>query len=465
MNNLVLSEDKPISFFTYRTFKMSDKKYLYNTVNNTVFEIDSLILDILKNKGKSPNELQKIFKGKYTHKEILEAIENMEEGYIISTEHNKKVIDKSQDFKHEGKLSALTLFMIQECNLRCTYCYGEEGEYHDKGRMNEKVAFAAVDYLLKRSKPGLKDLTLIFFGGEPLLNFSLIQKTVQYALEKGKEHNKNFRFSMTTNGTLITPKIREFLEKNKISVQISIDGNEKTHNFNRFYKGGQGSYDIVVERTKEMREANRLTARGTVTPAELDLSASFEHLEHLGFNSIALSPAAYTLSDKHYKILTKGMVGLVDKFRSLIMEMDYKQALKMSNVVGMLNKIHQGGIKSHFCGAATNFLAVDVRGNLYPCHRFVSEKDYALGNIFEMDSTANQQRFIEDAHVKNRNTCSTCWARNICAGGCHHENLAATKNMQEPPINYCKMTKTFIDAVMKLYVELTQEQKQVIFGK
>jgi uncharacterized protein len=463
MSNLTVVEDKPISFFTYRTFKSKEKKYMYNAVSNTVFEVDSLILDILKNKGKKPSEIKQSLESIYPSEKIVEAVNSMEEAYIIATEKNIKVINDSMRFKPLGKLSALTLFMIQECNLRCTYCYAEEGEYHDKGRMNENVAFAAVDYLIQHSREEQEDLALVFFGGEPLLNFLLIQKTVEYALQRGIESNKKFTFSMTTNGTLITPKIRAYLDQHRFSVQVSIDGNEKTHNFNRFYKGGQGSYNIILERTKDMREANRLRARGTVTPAELELTNSFEHLESLGFTSVALSPAAYTLSDKHYKVLTKEMVKLVERFKELIEEGNYKKAFKMSNLMGMLNKLHHGSMKSHFCGAATNFLAVDVRGNLYPCHRFVSEKDYSLGSIFEQNAFENQQKFIEDAHVENRNTCATCWARSMCAGGCHHENLTATKNVQEPPINYCKMTKAFIDSVMKLYVELTDEQKQRIF--
>lgn len=464
MSNLTTVEDKPINFFTYRTFKSKEKKYMYNTVSNTVFEVDSLILDILKNNGKTLGEIKGNLEPRYTSEKIIEAIHNMEEAYIIASEENKSVINKAISIKPTGKLSALTLFMIQECNLRCTYCYAEEGEYHDKGRMNEDVAFAAVDYLIENAPKELEELGLIFFGGEPLLNFPLIQKTVQYALDKGKQLNKNFTFSMTTNGTLITPKIQSFLDQYKFGVQISIDGNEKTQDFNRFYKGGQGSYNIILEKTKDMRETHRLRARGTVTPAELEVLKSFEHLEKLGFTSIALSPAAYTLSDQHYKVLTKEMVKLVNYFKQLIEEENYKQAFKMSNVIGMLYKLHQGGTKSHFCGAATNFLAVDVHGNLYPCHRFVSEKEYSLGSVFRYDALEKQQKFIEDSHVQNRNTCTTCWARSLCGGGCHHENLSETKNIQEPPINYCKMTKTFIDAVMKLYVGLTPEQKQRIFA-
>ncbi|WP_307499739.1 PapB family radical SAM/SPASM ranthipeptide maturase [Paenibacillus brasilensis] len=327
-----------------------------------------------------------------------------------------------------------------------------------------QIAKAAVDFLIQQSGE-MEQLNITFFGGEPLLNFPLMQETVHYVNKQSQIHHKKFSFSITTNGTLITPKIKSFFYKHHFGVQTSIDGDEKTHNFNRFFKGGQGSYDLLLKRTKEMRNDHKIGARGTVTPVELDLHKSFDHLVKLGFRKIYLSPALYSLSDEHYDILSKEMVKLVERFQELLENEDYATAKKMSNVLGMLSKIHSGGPRIHFCGAGTNAVAVDVRGNLFPCHRFVGEDECSIGNLFDEDKLSRQYDFIENSTIRNRTTCSNCWAKNLCGGGCHQENFSENGNINQPVGKLCKVTQKFITSTINLYLQLTQEQRNILFGQ
>ncbi|AOK90421.1 PapB family radical SAM/SPASM ranthipeptide maturase [Paenibacillus polymyxa] len=467
MANLIQDKkDELIQFHPYKLFEVDSKTFFYNVVTNAIFEIDSLIIDILHSKGKNEEHVVKDLAKRYKLSKIREAIQNMKEAYIIATDTNISDVEKMgilDNSQRVFKLSSLTLFMVQECNLRCTYCYGEEGEYNQKGKMTSDIARSAVDFLIQQSGE-IEQLNITFFGGEPLLNFPLIQETVQYVHEQSEIHNKKFSFSITTNGTLITPKIKNFFYKHHFAVQTSIDGDEKTHNFNRFFKGGQGSYDLLLKRTEDMRNDRKIGARGTVTPAELDLSKSFDHLVKLGFRKIYLSPALYSLSDEHYDTLSKEMVKLVEQFRELLEREDYVTAKKMSNVLGMLSKIHSGGPRIHFCGAGTNAAAVDVRGNLFPCHRFVGEDECSIGNLFDEDPLSKQYNFIENSTVRNRTTCSKCWAKNLCGGGCHQENFAENGNVNQPVGKLCKVTKNFINATIKLYLQLTQEQRSILFG-
>ncbi|WP_068497786.1 PapB family radical SAM/SPASM ranthipeptide maturase [Paenibacillus kribbensis] len=467
MANLIQDKkDEIIHFHPYKLFEVNSKTYFYNVVTNAIFEIDSLIIDILHSKGKIEEHVVKELSKHYELSQVREAIQNMKEAYIITTDTNIAEVEKIgvlDNSQKVFKLSSLTLFMVQECNLRCTYCYGEEGEYNQKGKMTSEIAKTAVDFLIKQSGE-LERLNITFFGGEPLLNFPLIQETVQYVHEQSKIHNKKFSFSITTNGTLITPKIKDFFYNHHFSVQTSIDGDEKTHNFNRFFKGGQGSYDLLLKRTEGMRKDHAIGARGTVTPAELHLYKSFNHLVQLGFRNIYLSPALYSLSDEHYNTLSKEMIKLVDQFHELLENEDYATAKKMSNVLGLLNKIHSGGPRIHFCGAGTNAAAVDVRGNLFPCHRFVGEDECSIGNLFDEDQLSRQYDFIKNSTVRNRTTCSGCWAKNLCGGGCHQENFAENGNVNQPVSKLCKVTKSFINATINLYLQLTQEQKSILMG-
>ncbi|PPQ46353.1 radical SAM/SPASM domain-containing protein [Paenibacillus peoriae] len=467
MANLIQDKkDEIIHFHPYKLFEVNSKTYFYNVVTNAIFEIDSLIIDILHSKGKIEENVVQELSKHYELPQVREAIQNMKEAYIITTDTNIAEVEKIgvlDNSQKVFKLSSLTLFMVQECNLRCTYCYGEEGEYNQKGKMTSEIAQTAVDFLIKQSGE-LERLNITFFGGEPLLNFPLIQETVQYVHEQSKIHNKKFSFSITTNGTLITPKIKDFFYNHHFNVQTSIDGDEKTHNFNRFFKGGQGSYDLLLKRTEQMRKDHTIGARGTVTPAELHLYKSFNHLVQLGFRNIYLSPALYSLSDKHYNTLSKEMIKLVDQFHDLLEHEDYTTAKKMSNVLGMLNKIHSGGPRIHFCGAGTNAAAVDVRGNLFPCHRFVGEDECTIGNLFDEDQLSRQYDFIKESTVRNRTTCSGCWAKNLCGGGCHQENFAENGNVNQPVGKLCKVTKNFINATINLYLQLTQEQKSILMG-
>lgn len=467
MANLIQDKkDEIIHFHPYKLFEVNSKTYFYNVVTNAIFEIDSLIIDILHSKGKIEENVVQELSKHYELPQVREAIQNMKEAYIITTDTNIAEVEKIgvlDNSQKVFKLSSLTLFMVQECNLRCTYCYGEEGEYNQKGKMTSEIAQTAVDFLIKQSGE-LERLNITFFGGEPLLNFPLIQETVQYVHEQSKIHNKKFSFSITTNGTLITPKIKDFFYNHHFNVQTSIDGDEKTHNFNRFFKGGQGSYDLLLKRTEQMRKDHTIGARGTVTPAELHLYKSFNHLVQLGFRNIYLSPALYSLSDKHYNTLSKEMIKLVDQFHDLLEHEDYTTAKKMSNVLGMLNKIHSGGPRIHFCGAGTNAAAVDVRGNLFPCHRFVGEDECTIGNLFDEDQLSRQYDFIKKSTVRNRTTCSGCWAKNLCGGGCHQENFAENGNVNQPVGKLCKVTKNFINATINLYLQLTQEQKSILMG-
>ncbi|SPU38208.1 radical SAM protein [Lysinibacillus capsici] len=219
MTLLLSKKDEVIEFNSHRLYKSKDRNYMYSVLNNTIFEIDQLVLEILKLSGKTTQEVISSLQTDFSKKQIEEVLISMEKGLVIKSEDNDRKIQKLTNHLNINPIISLTLLIVQECNLGCTYCYAEDGEYLDKGKMNNDIAKASIDFLLENSGDR-KDIYVVFFGGEPLLNFDLIQSTVKYAKEKEKEFGKTIRYSITTNGTLITNKIRNFLKKMNLQCKL-----------------------------------------------------------------------------------------------------------------------------------------------------------------------------------------------------------------------------------------------------
>lgn len=230
---------------------------------------------------------------------------------------------------------------MQECNLRCKYCYGDGGAYQNKGFMNFEVAKKVVDYLVQHSK--YISLSISYFGGEPLLNFELIKRVTKYVCEVEKHTRKKIHLGMTTNGVLMDDEKLQFIIENNISVQISMDGIKNVHDANRYYANGNGCYTTVIDRTSRLRELSKVSCRATVTHEGLNILENFHHLANLNFKSVMFVPADNLLSDQDYITMTQALKDLVDEFELLIAEKNYELASKMKFVITGLKRIHTGG--------------------------------------------------------------------------------------------------------------------------
>ncbi|MGE7693623.1 PapB family radical SAM/SPASM ranthipeptide maturase [Lysinibacillus sp. NPDC094177] len=451
---------KEIKVSNIKMLEDNHKKYIYVPSINGLFEIDDTIYYILSSHNKSMAEIYNQLKEKIEENEFYNIIDSLIENKIINDTNEKKPLE-TEKIKN---ISALTLMMVQECNLRCKYCYAGDGEYNEKGRMSIKTAKSTIDYLMVQSGER-DDLSIVFFGGEPLLNFSVIKQTVEYAKLQAKLHNKKIGFSMTCNGTLINKEITKYILENNIAVQVSVDGNQDEHDFNRFYGNKKGSYDVIINRTKELREQKQLGVRATITPENVDLVEIYNHLFELNFRSIYAAPAIQMFSEEQFTDLSESYNTLISYFEELVNNKEYYKAVKLNNIMKNLERIHIGHESTYFCGAEVNFLAVDINGDLYPCHRFVNNKEYKQGNIFEGINSISKSEFLAEAHVSNRLNCNNCWAKNLCGGGCHHENLEMTGKVTMPPLHYCILTQKQLEATLYLYLRLTEEQREILLEK
>ena len=364
-------------------------------------------------------------------------------------------IDKVHNTPLGENISNIILLISQKCNLKCTYCFGDNGEYSNCGLMSFEIAKNSIQFLMSRTKS--KDLNICFFGGEPLINTNLIKEIITYT--KLIENNSDIRFSysMTTNGTLINDEIEQMIVKYNINTMISIDGDKETQDHNRFYANKKGSYEIVFENTKELRNRNLLSARATLTNYNMNILDIHNHLSDLGFKSVTISPANNLLTSSDYDELIENQANQIKEFETLISSGFFQEARKMNTICKILHKINKSFFRTRSCGAGRTMWAIDIDGNIYPCQRFVNDKRFVIGNV---NSKIVDDNFLRITSINYYKKCESCWARNLCVGGCANENSFVNGKVNEPSQNICKYYLAMYEQCIKLYLRLSYTQKE-----
>lgn len=359
-------------------------------------------------------------------------------------------------------IQALVMNLTNQCNLSCQYCYefGADKLATPEGKkkfMELETAKTSVDFLLAQSE-GRRSVHITFFGGETLMNFPLLKQVVAYANERAAEQGKHIDFSLTTNATLLTPAIIEFLSKNRIGVTVSMDGPKEMHDHLRVFANGRGSYDIIEPKVRALIQNHRtrpITARVTLTAGVSDVIRIFRHLKHdLGFHEVGFAPVT-TSPNQLYAIGNQGMDHVLDQFHKLADEyLEYAlrgEAHGFSNVSDTLAELCQGVNKSHPCGAGLGLLGVGPSGDISPCHRFVDSDVHALGHISTGIDRAKQNDFLTRGHIGAKYDCHGCWARPLCAGGCHHEAFVRYGDTGHPNLHYCDWIRDWTDTCLRIY--------------
>ena len=365
-------------------------------------------------------------------------------------------------------LTTMVLNVTNQCNLSCTYCY-EYGEDKivdtENGRqpkfMSEETARQSVDFMLRESGAN-KVAHVTFFGGETLLNFPVLVKTVAYARRRGAELGKDVDFSLTTNATLLRPEVIEFLAEERIGVTISIDGPREMQDKFRVFHNGAGSYDVVAPKIKALLTRHRtrpIGARVTLTSATLDVRAIFRHLtEELGFWEVGFAPVT-TSPVRGHAISDSGYDRMLGQFRDLADEfLEASVANRhhgFSNVKETLEELHKGVSKAYPCGAGLGLLGVATDGHVALCHRFAGSETHGVGTVRDGIDRHAQQAFLEKHHIANKTDCHTCWARPLCSGGCYHEAHTRYGDTGAANLHYCEWIRGWTDVCLRVYGELS----------
>ncbi|MEE0107026.1 MAG: thioether cross-link-forming SCIFF peptide maturase [Lachnospiraceae bacterium] len=326
--------------------------------------------------------------------------------------------------KRPTVVKALCLHIAHDCNLACQYCFAEEGEYHGKRElMSYEVGKKALDFLVANSG-NRRNLEVDFFGGEPLMNFQVVKDLVAYGRSLEKEHDKNFRFTLTTNGVLLDDDIMEFANKEMGNVVLSIDGRKEVHDRMRPFRKGAGSYDLIVpkfQKFAESRHQDKYYVRGTFTHNNLDFSKDVLHLADLGFKQISVEPVVAQDTDS-YAIREEDLPQLMEEYENLALEMVRRHGTEEDfNFFHFMIDLEGGPCvakRLSGCGSGTEYLAVTPTGELYPCHQFVGNTDFLMGNVDDGVVNTDLRDEFKSCNVYAKEKCRECFARFYCSGGC-----------------------------------------------
>ena len=404
----------------------------YNIVldvnSGSVHVVDEIVYDMvgLLDEGKSEKEILAALEGRYQEKDIKTALEECaelkKEQMLFTEDVYEKAINSFKD--RPTVVKALCLHIAHDCNLACRYCFAEEGEYHGRrAMMSYEVGKQALDFLIANSG-SRKNLEVDFFGGEPMMNWKVVKDLVAYGRSQEKIHNKHFRFTLTTNGVLLNDEIMEFANKEMDNVVLSIDGRREVHDFMRPFRKGAGSYELVVpkfQKFADSRGQKRYYARGTFTRHNLDFSRDVLHLADLGFEQISVEPVVADEKEA-YALQWEDVPKICEEYDKLA-----KEIIKREKEGRGFNFFHfmidlTGGPcvykRLSGCGSGTEYLAVTPWGDLYPCHQFVGEEKFLMGNVWDGVQKPEIRDEFKECNVYAKDKCRECFARFYCSGGC-----------------------------------------------
>ena len=451
-------------------YKLNGYNIVLDTCSGSVHTVDEVAYDIIAlYKDKSADEIVKEITEKYsdiTEKDVLECLEDVK--YL---EENGKLFTPDTyegmafDFKNRNTvIKALCLHVAHTCNLNCEYCFASQGKYHgERALMSFEVGKRALDFLIENSGTR-RNLEVDFFGGEPLMNWDVVKELVSYARVQEKIHNKNFRFTLTTNGMLIDDDVIEFSNREMSNVVLSLDGRKDVHDRLRVDYMGRGSYDTIVPKFQEFvkrRGDKNYYMRGTFTHKNVDFTNDIFHMADLGFTELSMEPvvcapedaSALTQEDlpilyEQYELLAKEMIKRKKEGRPFTF---YHYMLDLKNGPCIYKRISG-------CGSGTEYMAVTPTGDLYPCHQFVGDTKYLLGNIYDGVTNKEIQNEFKLCNAYARPECNDCWAKLYCSGGCAANSYHASGKITGIYEYGCELFKKRIECAVMIQVAESEEK-------
>ena len=363
--------------------------------------------------------------------------------------------------KSAGIIKALCMHIAHTCNLNCSYCFASQGKYHgDRAMMSFEVGKQAFDFLIANSGTR-RNLEVDFFGGEPLMNFDVVKELVAYARSIEKDHGKNFRFTLTTNGVLIDDDVIDFANKEMSNVVLSLDGRKEVHDRFRVDYNGKGSWEKIVpkfQKLVEARDGKNYYMRGTFTHHNPDFLEDIKEMLSLGFKELSMEPVVCAADDP--SALTDEDIAVVMKQYEDLAELMLKKHKEGDGFTFYHYMIDLKGGPCIYkrisgCGSGTEYMAVTPWGDLYPCHQFVGEEKYKLGDVWNGVTNTEIQNEFAECNVYTREECRKCWARLYCSGGCAANAYHATGSVKGIYATGCELFKKRMECAIMLEVAKT----------
>lgn len=453
-------------------YKLGGLNIVLDVYSGSVHLVDEVAYDIIEMyEHHSRQEITAKIIEKYSEitpnevNECCDDIESLKSAGKLFTVDTFKPMAGDLKKKSAGVIKALCLHVAHTCNLNCSYCFASQGKYNgDRAIMSLEVGKRALDFLIENSQ-GRTNLEVDFFGGEPLMNFDMIKELVAYARKREKEAHKNFRFTLTTNGVLVDDDVIDFANREMSNVVLSLDGRKEVHDRFRVDYNGNGSWEKIVpkfQRFVEKRGNKNYYMRGTFTHANPDFLNDIKEMLRLGFTELSMEPvvcagddpSALTAEDlpivlKQYEELAELMLNRHREGKPFTF---YHYMLDLKNGPCIYKRISG-------CGSGTEYMAVTPWGDLYPCHQFVGEEKFKLGNIWTgVDNIAVQNEFAS-CNVYTRPECSDCWAKLYCSGGCAANAYHATGSVNGVYSYGCELFRKRMECAIMLEAAKTIDNK------
>ena len=410
--------------------------------------------------------LKKELGEKYSEKDLLDILEAVteltEQGRLFTKDIYESFIDVVKQRKTVVK--ALCLHIAHDCNLACKYCFAEEGEYHGRrALMSYEVGKKALDFLIANS--GTRRNLEVDFFGEPLMNWQVVKDLVAYGREQEKLHDKHFRFTLTTNGVLLNDEVQEFVNKEMDNVVISLDGRKEVNDQMRPFRNGKGSYDLIVpkfQKLAESRNQEKYYIRGTFTRNNLDFSKDVEHFADLGFKQMSIEPVVGDDTEP-YAIQKEDLPQIFEEYDKLAKFLiEREKSGRGFNFFHFMIDLEGGPCVSKRlsgCGSGTEYLAVTPWGDFYPCHQFVGQEEFLMGNVDEGITKPEIAEEFRGCSVYSKESCRTCFARFYCSGGCMANSYKFHNTIHDTYEVSCEMERKRVECAIMIKAALADEEQ------
>lgn len=448
-------------------YKMNGMNIVLDVNGGAVHLFDDISYDVLFYYPEhSPERIAELLP-QYTLEEIRTAYEEIsalqQEGLLFVSDDQ---IDVQDFLNREPVIKALCLHVVHDCNLKCEYCFAKQGDFGGhKAYMTEGVGKKALDFLIAHSGKR-KFLEVDFFGGEPLMDFELIKTLVAYGQQEAPKHGKAFRFTLTTNGVLLTDDKIDYINKHMHNVVLSLDGRKEINDRMRKTVNDKGSYDLIVPKFQKLIAGRRdkyYYVRGTFTKNNLDFSKDVRHFKDLGFQLSSIEPVVDP-DENPYAITEEDLPTILKEYETLAAEYaDMQKKGEDFKFFHFMVDLTQGPCvykRVAGCGAGSEYLAISPEGDIYPCHQFVGDPNFKMGNLLEEPVVLPEKlrTMFKDAHVYTKDDCKNCWAKFYCSGGCHANAYHFNGDINKPYALGCAMQKKRTECAIMVEVSKTLEK-------
>ena len=445
-------------------YKLNNYNILIDVNSGAIHIIDDICFDILDFINKEnlytypEDKLISEFSRKYSKQDILETYQEIQTMF-----QNDKLFTGDLLFEENIKnksvsspIKAMCINIAHDCNLKCEYCFAAKGDFGcGRELMTLDTAKKAINFLINKSE-GRRNLEVDFFGGEPLMNFNVIKDTVAYARSIEQKYNKNFRFTITTNGLLLDDEKIDFINCEMDNVVLSLDGRKKINDKLRLTKSGKSSYEMIVPKYQKLiknRKDKDYYVRGTFTKNNLDFSEDVIHMYNLGFENMSIEPV---VSDPrlNYSIKEEDLEKIFEEYEVLAKKIiEIKEKNKKINFFHFMIDLEKSPCaikKFKGCGCGNEYVAVTPNGDIYPCHQFVGQEEFKMGNLNDNTFDQKLKNKFSSNNIYSKDECRKCWAKYFCSGGCSANNFNFEKNINTPHKISCELQKKRLECAIMI---------------